>query len=73
MQQLKWRSRIAALVIDAQPTVIVSGMQDESEAIVNLRDELVGFGGDDCEGLEVSTIRPLPCVPDAGEGERLLG
>jgi hypothetical protein len=33
-------------------------------------DEFVGFGCNDREGLEVGSVRPLPGVPDAGEGER---
>ena len=33
------------------------------------RDELVGFGGDQGEGLEAASVRPLPRVPDVGEGK----
>ena len=36
---------------------------------MNLRDALIGFGGDQGEGLEASTVGPLPRVPDAGEGK----
>ena len=37
---------------------------------MDLSDELIGLGGDDREGLEIASVRPLPRVPDAGEGER---
>jgi hypothetical protein len=36
---------------------------------LDLRDELVGFGGDQGEGLEAGTVGPLPRIPDAGEGK----
>ena len=34
---------------------------------MDLSDELIGLGGDDREGLEIASVRPLPRVPDAGE------
>ena len=45
-------------------------MQDESKTIVDLGDEFIGFGGNQGERLKVCSIRPLPCLPNAGEGER---
>jgi hypothetical protein len=69
MEQVQGWARIASAA-DAQPAVVVTRVKDEGEPIVDLRDQLVRFGGDDCEGLEVRSIRPLPSVPDAGEGER---
>jgi hypothetical protein len=45
-------------------------MQDEGQAIMDLSDEFIGFGGDDRESLEIASVRPLPRIPDAGEGER---
>jgi hypothetical protein len=59
MKQIERRPRIATLG-NAQPTVIVSGVQNERETIVDGGDELVGLSSDDCEGLEAGTIRPLP-------------
>jgi hypothetical protein len=44
-------------------------VQDEGETIVNLSDEFVGFGGNEGEGLEPGTIRPLPRVPNTGKGK----
>jgi hypothetical protein len=70
VQQVKRWPRIAALVIDTQPTVVVSRVQDESETVMDLRDEFIRLRRYDCEDLEVGAVRPLPCVPDAGEGER---
>lgn len=69
MQQIEGRPRIVTLG-DAKPAVVVSRVQDQGEAIVDLCDEFVGFGRDQGEGLEASSVRPLPRVPDGGEGKR---
>ena len=45
-------------------------MQDEGKTVVDLGDEFIGFGCNQGERLKVCSIRPLPCVPNAGEGER---
>ena len=70
MEKVERRARVASLVVDAEPAVIVARVQDEGKTVVDLRDEFVGFGGNQGEGLEVGSVRPLPGVPDAGEGER---
>jgi hypothetical protein len=45
-------------------------VQDEGKTVVDLGDEFIGFGGNQGERLKVCSIRPLLCVPNAGEGER---
>jgi hypothetical protein len=62
------RPRIATLG-NPKPAVVVSRVQDQGEAIVDLCDEFVGFGRDQGEGLEPGSVRPLPRVPDGGECE----
>jgi hypothetical protein len=69
VEKVERRSRITPFVVDAEPAVVVSRMQDEGETIVDLRNEFVGFGGDQGEGFEAGTIGPLPRVPDACEGK----
>lgn len=69
MEKLQGWAWIASLVVDAKPAIIVPWVQDEGEAVVYLRDEFVGFGGDQGEGLKAGAVGPLPRVPDACEGE----
>jgi hypothetical protein len=38
------RSRITTIVVDAEPAIIVSWMQEEGETIVDLRDEFILLG-----------------------------
>jgi hypothetical protein len=62
--------RVPSPGVDAEPAVVVPGVQDESKTIVNLRYEFVRFGGNQGVCLEAGTVGPLPRVPDAGEGKR---
>jgi hypothetical protein len=70
MEKVERRARVASFVVDAWPAVVVARMQDEGKTVVDLGDEFIGFGGNQGERLKVCSIRPLPCVPNAGEGER---
>ena len=71
MEKVEGRTRVASLVVDARPAVIVAGVQDEGKTVVDLSDEFIGFGGNQGERLKVCSIRPLPCVPNAREAERV--
>jgi hypothetical protein len=59
VEEVEGWARIAT-VRYAKPAVVVPGVKDKREAIMDLSYEFVGFSGDDCEGLEAGTVRPLP-------------
>jgi hypothetical protein len=70
MEKVERRARVHSPGVDAEPAVVVPGVQDENKTIVNLREEFVRFGGDQGVCLEAGTVGLLPRVPDAGEGKR---
>jgi hypothetical protein len=51
VKKVERRARVASLAVDAEPAVIVSRVQNKCEMVMDLRDELVGFGGNQGEGL----------------------
>jgi hypothetical protein len=69
VKQIERRPRIAPVVPDTEPAIIVSGVQNKGETIMNLGDKLVRLRGDQSKGLQSSTVGSLPRVPDASEGE----
>ena len=51
MEKVERRARVASPAVAAQPAVVVSRVQNKCEMVMDLRDELVGFGGNQGEGL----------------------
>jgi hypothetical protein len=69
VEKVQGRAWVAALVIDAQPAVLVPGVQDESETVVDRGHEFIGFRCNDRKGPKAGTLGPFPRVPDTGESK----
>ena len=65
MQQIEWGPRIATFG-NTQPAIIVLGMQDQRETVMDGGDEFLGLRRDDCESLKAGAVRPLPRVSQMG-------
>lgn len=57
MEEVEGWARIASFIVDAKPAVVILGVQDERETVVDLRDQFIGFCGDQSKRLKARLTR----------------
>lgn len=67
----KWREQIAGVRLQGrQPPIIAIARQDYGHAVVNGRNQIIGWTGDDAKGTDVvSSFRVFPILPNTSERE----